>query len=82
MSGTLLSSDSVGKLVIGSKTLTPETETGGLGGVILGAFGLGGQHATGLASTGSISSSGDGNGADVQAFEGNAKMIQSSPEES
>ena len=81
MSGTLLSPDSVGKLVIGSKTLTLETETGGLGGVIPGAFGLGGQHPRGLASTGNISSSGDGNGADVQAFEGNAKMIQSPLEE-
>ena len=68
--------DSAGELVAGSNTLPLETSTGGLTGLIIGVFGPGGQSDTGLTGSGNISSSGDGTSASVNAFEGNAKILQ------
>ena len=72
LSGTLVSLDSDGELLLGTRTIPLQTTAGGLGGLIMGNFRPGGSYATTLAGLGNFSDSGNstatGNG--VQAFEG------------
>ena len=80
LSGTLVSLNSNGHLIVGTRTIPLETMSGGLGGLIMGGFRPGGPYATSSAGLGSVSSSGNstatGNG--VQAFEGSGKSSKDS----
>ena len=80
LSGTLVSLDPNGQLIVGTRTIPLETMSGGLGGLIIGGFRPGGPYATSLAGPGSVSGSGNGtaNGNGVQAFEGSGKSSKSS----
>lgn len=80
LSGTLVSLDSNGQLIVGTRTIPLETMSGGLGGLIMGGFRPGGPYATSSAGLGSVLGSGNstatGNG--VQAFEGSGKSWKDS----
>ena len=80
LSGTLVSLNSDGELLVGTRMIPLETMTGGLGGLIMGGLRPGGPYATSLAGLGNVSGSGNdtalGNG--VQAFEGLGKSLKSS----
>ena len=80
LSGTLVSLDSDGELLLGTRTITLQTTAGDLGGLIMGSFRPGGSYATSLAGLGNFSDSGNttatGNG--VQTFEGLGKSWKSS----
>ena len=80
LSGTLVSLDSDGELIVGTRTIPLETMAGGLGGLIMGGLGPGGPYATSLAGPGNISGSGNGTtiGNGVQAFEGSGKTSKCS----
>ena len=80
LSGTLVSLDSVGELIVGTRTIPLETMAGGLGGLIIGGLGPGGPYATSLAGPGNISGSENGTtiGNGVQAFEGSGKTSKCS----
>ena len=80
LSGTLVSLNSAGELIMGTRTIPLETTAGGLGGLIMGGFRPGGPYATSLAGLGSVSGSGNGTatGNGVQAFEGSGKSSKSS----
>ena len=79
LSGTLVSLDPNGQLIVGTRTIPLETMSGGLGGLIMGGFSPGGPYATSLAGPGSVSGSGNGTatGSSVQAFEGSGKFSKS-----
>ena len=80
LSGTLVSLDSDGELIVGTRTIPLETTAGGLGGLIMGGFIPGGPYATSLAGPGSVPGSGNGTstGNGVQAFEGSGKSSKDS----
>ena len=80
LSGTLVSLDPNGQLIVDTRTIPLETMSGGLGGLIMGGFRPGGPYATSLAGPGSVSGSGNGTatGNGVQAFEGSGKSSKSS----
>ena len=80
LSGTLVSLDLDGELMVGTKTIPLETMAGGLGGLIMGGFGPGGPYATSLAGLGSVSGSRNdtATATGVQAFEGSGKSLKSS----
>ena len=77
LSGTMISLDSSGRLVIGATTLVLQPSIGDLDGLIIGGFQSGGSYASGSVGSGNIASSKNGTGKDVQAFQGNAKSLQS-----
>lgn len=79
LSGTLVSLDPSGQLIVGTKTIPLETMSGGLGGLVMGGFRPGGPYATSLAGPGTVSASGNGTatGNVVQAFEGSGKSSKS-----
>ena len=72
LSGTLVSLNSDGELMVGTRMIPLETTAGGLGGLIMGGLGPGGPYPTSLAGPGKVSGSGNGTaiGNGVQAFEG------------
>ena len=72
LSGTLVSLNSDGELIVGTRTIPLETTAGGLGGLIMGGLRPGGPYATSLAGLGNVSGSANGTaiGNGVQAFEG------------
>lgn len=80
LSGTLVSLNSDGELIVGTRMIPLETTAGGLGGLIMSGLGPGGPYATSLAglgnASGSVNSTATGNG--VQAFEGRGKSSKSS----
>ena len=80
LSGTLVSLNSDGELMVGTNTIPLETTAGGSGGLIMGGLGPGGPYATSLAGLGNVSGSGNGTatGNGVQAFEGRGKSSKSS----
>ncbi len=80
LSGTLVSLNLDGQLMVGTKTIPLETTAGGLGGLIMGGFRPGGPYATSLAGLANVSGSGNGTaiGNGVQVFEGSGKSSKSS----
>ena len=80
LSGTLVSLNSDGELMVGTKIIPLETTAGGSGGLIMGGLAPGGPYATSLAGLGSVSGSGNGTatGNGVQAFEGRGIFSKSS----
>ena len=80
LSGTVVSLDTDGELIVGTRTISLETMAGGLGGLIMGGLGPGGPYATSLAGPVNISGSGNGTaiGNGVQAFEGSGKISKCS----
>ncbi len=77
LSGTMVSLDPSGRLVIGSKTLAFQSSPGALGGLIGGGFLSGGPYASSSVGPGKVASSKNGTGKGVQAFHGTAKSLQS-----
>ena len=80
LSGTLVSLNSDGELIVGTRMIPLETIAGGLGGLIMGGLGPGGPYATSLVTPGNVSGSGNGTaiGNDVQEFEGSGKTSKRS----
>ena len=80
LSGTLVSLNSDGELIVGTRTIPLETMAGGLGGLIMGGLRPGGPYATSLAGLGNVSGSANGTaiGNGVQAFEGLGTSSKSS----
>ena len=80
ISGTLVSLNSDGELIVGTRMILLETVAGGLGGLIMGGLGPGRPYTTSLAGLGNVSGSGNGTAAGngVQAFEGRGKSSKSS----
>ena len=80
-SGTLISLDSAGELVLGSRTVTLQSPSEGLGGLIMGGFESHGPFATTSPSqtTGNSSArAGNGTSSSVQSFEGKAEKLECS----
>ena len=77
LSGTLVSLDPSGRLVIGSKTVALQSSPGGSGGLIGGGFLLGGLYASSSVGPGNLASFKNDTGEGVQAFQGTAKSLQS-----
>ena len=80
LSGTLVSLNPDGELMVGTNMIPLETTAGGSGGLITGGLGPGGPYTTSLAGLGNASASGNGTatGNGVQAFEGRGNVSKSS----
>ena len=80
LSGTLVSLNSDGELIVGTKMIPLETMAGGLGGLLMGGLRPGGSYATSLAGLGNVSGSRNGTaiGDGVDGFEGLGKSSKSS----
>ena len=77
LSGTMVSLDSSGKLILGSTTIALQSSTGGLGGLIVEGFISGKPSASESVGSVNIAHPGIDTGKGVQAFRGDAESRKS-----